>query len=57
VDGDATTQTKFNYAWGLIKSKRAADQQFGVQLLTGNNNYFHGLILFFSNPSILNDFM
>ncbi|GBB95278.1 hypothetical protein RclHR1_02500027 [Rhizophagus clarus] len=34
VDGDATTQTKFNYAWGLIKSKRSTDQQFGVQLLT-----------------------
>lgn len=27
-------QAKFNYAWGLIKSKRVADQQEGVRLLT-----------------------
>ncbi|CAB5187546.1 unnamed protein product [Rhizophagus irregularis] len=34
VDGEATTQTKFNYAWGLIKGRKATDQQFGVRLLT-----------------------
>jgi len=34
VDGEATTQTKFNYAWGLIKSRRTTDQQLGVRLLT-----------------------
>ena len=27
-------QTKFNYAWGLIKSTRRVDQQLGVRLLT-----------------------
>jgi fission 1 protein len=27
-------QTKFNYAWGLIKSTRRGEQQFGVRLLT-----------------------
>ncbi|KAA8895375.1 putative mitochondrial fission protein Tbfis1p [Sphaerosporella brunnea] len=27
-------QTKFNYAWGLIKSTRRGDQQHGVRLLT-----------------------
>ncbi|CAG8640189.1 6865_t:CDS:2 [Scutellospora calospora] len=30
---DVTTQTKFNYAWGLIKSKRKNEQQLGVRLL------------------------
>ncbi|CAG8487279.1 2010_t:CDS:2 [Acaulospora morrowiae] len=30
---EVTTQTKFNYAWGLIKSKKKPDQQLGVQLL------------------------
>ncbi|CAG8499183.1 3401_t:CDS:2, partial [Acaulospora colombiana] len=30
---EVTTQTKFNYAWGLIKSKRKPDQKYGVQLL------------------------
>ncbi|KAF3197782.1 mitochondrial membrane protein [Orbilia oligospora] len=29
-------QTKFNYAWGLIKSDKAIDQRYGVKLLTGN---------------------
>ena len=28
-------QTKFNYAWGLIKSDKRAEQQLGVRLLTG----------------------
>lgn len=27
-------QTKFNYAWGLIKSTRREEQQLGVRLLT-----------------------
>jgi fission 1 protein len=27
-------QTKFNYAWGLIKSTRRHEQQLGVRLLT-----------------------
>ncbi|KAF3918594.1 hypothetical protein AA313_de0202321 [Arthrobotrys entomopaga] len=27
-------QTKFNYAWGLIKSDQAAEQRYGVKLLT-----------------------
>lgn len=28
-------QTKFNYAWGLIKSDQATDQRLGVKLLSG----------------------
>ncbi|RMZ83289.1 hypothetical protein DV738_g1253, partial [Chaetothyriales sp. CBS 135597] len=28
------TQTKFNYAWGLIKSNQRSEQQLGVQLLS-----------------------
>jgi hypothetical protein len=32
----ATIQTKFNYAWGLIKCKRTIDIEKGVRLLTGN---------------------
>ncbi|CAG8616931.1 1280_t:CDS:2 [Funneliformis mosseae] len=31
--GDVTTQTKFNFAWGSIKSRKAHDQDFGVALL------------------------
>ncbi|KAJ9632580.1 mitochondria fission 1 protein [Exophiala oligosperma] len=27
-------QTKFNYAWGLIKSNQRSEQQLGVQLLS-----------------------
>ncbi|KAF2860466.1 mitochondrial fission 1 protein [Piedraia hortae CBS 480.64] len=30
----ATLQTRFNYAWGLIKSSTTAEQQEGVRLLT-----------------------
>lgn len=33
--GHVTTQTKFNYAWGLVKSKTRADMSVGVGLLTG----------------------
>lgn len=33
--GHASTQTKFNYAWGLVKSKRREDMALGVDLLTG----------------------
>ncbi|CAG8520692.1 11686_t:CDS:2, partial [Cetraspora pellucida] len=32
-EGDVTTQTKFNYAWGLIKSRKKNEQQLGVRLL------------------------
>ncbi|CAG8594063.1 11746_t:CDS:2 [Funneliformis caledonium] len=31
--GDVTTQTKFNFAWGSIKSRKAPDQDLGVTLL------------------------
>lgn len=27
-------QTRFNYAWGLVRSPLVSDQQFGVKLLT-----------------------
>jgi fission 1 protein len=30
-----TVQTKFNFAWGLIKSEQRKDQLEGVKLLTG----------------------
>jgi hypothetical protein len=33
-----TVQTKFNYAWGLIKSNRHPDQLEGVTLLTGTSS-------------------
>jgi mitochondrial fission 1 protein len=33
-----TIQTKFNYAWGLIKSDVHANQLEGVKLLTGTNS-------------------
>ncbi|PKS09227.1 hypothetical protein jhhlp_003841 [Lomentospora prolificans] len=29
-----SVQTKFNYAWGLVKSNSRADQQLGVRLLS-----------------------
>ncbi|CAI4210862.1 unnamed protein product [Parascedosporium putredinis] len=29
-----SVQTKFNYAWGLVKSSSRADQQLGVRLLS-----------------------
>ncbi|KDN49580.1 mitochondria fission 1 protein [Tilletiaria anomala UBC 951] len=32
--GHATTQTKFNYAWGLVKSTRRDEMAAGVDLLT-----------------------
>ncbi|KAF8544840.1 putative mitochondrial fission protein Tbfis1p [Trichophaea hybrida] len=32
--GFVGVQTKFNYAWGLIKSNRRSEQQLGVRLLT-----------------------
>ncbi|KAG9295944.1 hypothetical protein G9A89_011796 [Geosiphon pyriformis] len=31
---EVTTQTKFNFAWGLIRSRRKTDHQLGVGLLT-----------------------
>jgi fission 1 protein len=34
-EGDlATIQTKFNYAWGLVKSDKRDEQQLGVQILS-----------------------
>merc|ERR1711964_566893 len=34
-EGDyVVVQTKFNYAWGLIKSQKREEQQLGVQLLS-----------------------
>ncbi|KKY33614.1 putative mitochondria fission 1 protein [Diaporthe ampelina] len=34
-EGDLVgVQTKFNYAWGLVKSNRRDDQQLGVMLLS-----------------------
>lgn len=33
-EGDfVSVQTRFNYAWGLIKSRKLEDQQLGVQIL------------------------
>ncbi len=34
--GFVSIQTKFNYAWGLIKSTQRTDQILGVKLLTGS---------------------
>lgn len=34
-----TVQTKFNYAWGLIKSEQHDNQLEGVKLLTGISHY------------------
>ena len=33
--GHVTVQSKFNYAWGLVKSPRYVDQVQGVKLLQG----------------------
>lgn len=33
--GHVTVQSKFNYAWGLVKSPKHADQVLGVKLLQG----------------------
>ena len=30
-----TIQTKFNYAWGLIKSNKTEHIELGIKLLTG----------------------
>lgn len=35
--GHVTTQTKFNYAWGLVKSQNRAEMCVGVGLLTGTS--------------------
>ncbi|OMH85817.1 Mitochondria fission 1 protein [Zancudomyces culisetae] len=32
-NGEVTVQTKFNYAWGLVKSNKSSEQELGVQLL------------------------
>lgn len=37
--GHASTQTKFNYAWGLVKSRSREDMAEGVGLLTGEIGY------------------
>ena len=34
AEGHASTQTKFNYAWGLVKSPRREDMVEGVSILT-----------------------
>ncbi|KZT27865.1 mitochondrial fission 1 protein [Neolentinus lepideus HHB14362 ss-1] len=36
--GHITVQTKFNYAWGLVKSPVREDQVEGVRLLQGTHN-------------------
>lgn len=33
--GHITTQTKFNLAWGLVKSRNRDDMSRGIGLLTG----------------------
>ncbi|KAG8749617.1 mitochondrial membrane protein [Ceratobasidium sp. 428] len=35
TQGYVSVQTKFNYAWGLVKSPRQEHQVEGVQLLLG----------------------
>lgn len=42
ASGHITTQTKFNYAWGLVKSKQRTDMSSGVGLLTGKMHATHG---------------
>ncbi|KAL1922596.1 uncharacterized protein VTP21DRAFT_10135 [Calcarisporiella thermophila] len=34
AEADPTTQTQFNFAWGLIKSRSTRDRRLGVQILT-----------------------
>ncbi|KAJ8521544.1 hypothetical protein ONZ45_g1734 [Pleurotus djamor] len=36
-----TVQTKFNYAWGLVKSPRQGDQVEGVRLLQGKECLYY----------------
>lgn len=36
--GHVTTQTKFNYAWGLVKSKSREEMSRGIALLTGESD-------------------
>ncbi|GJJ11297.1 hypothetical protein Clacol_005529 [Clathrus columnatus] len=33
AQGHATTQTKFTYAWGLVKSPKKGEQQQGIDFL------------------------
>lgn len=33
AQGHATTQTKFTYAWGLVKSPKKIEQEEGISLL------------------------
>ena len=40
-----TVQTKFNYAWGLIKSEQHENQLEGVKLLTGTKNTLEWFLL------------
>jgi fission 1 protein len=35
AQGHVTVQTKFNYAWGLVKSPQREHQEQGVKLLQG----------------------
>ena len=38
--GHVTVQTKFNYAWGLVKSPKYEHQVNGVKLLQGESGVF-----------------
>lgn len=42
-----TTQTKFNYAWGLVKSPVRDHQVEGVRLLAGKPAWCFGSVLSF----------
>jgi mitochondrial fission 1 protein len=39
-----SVQTKFNYAWGLVKCPRRDEQTEGVKLLQGQKTFSHGLM-------------
>jgi mitochondrial fission 1 protein len=48
--GHASTQTKFNFAWGLVKSRKREDMAEGVALLTGGLLLLlKGMSFFFTN--------
>ena len=36
--GHITVQTKFNYAWGLVKSPKSVHQELGVKILQGETS-------------------
>jgi fission 1 protein len=41
-----TVQTKFNYAWGLVKSPKSSEQAEGIELLQGRRLVFAQLLAF-----------